>query len=62
MHGALSAAAQSHPAMKEWNQRLESTAAKDREEEVLFDRELFYAMQSRDRLATMIQNMANLFV
>lgn len=54
MHGALSAAAMTHAGLKEWSQRLELTIQQDREEEVLFDRELFYAMQTRERLTTLI--------
>jgi hypothetical protein len=61
MHGALSAAAADHPALKEWSARLEMTIQMDREETVLFDRELFYAMQSRDRLTGMITEAAARF-
>jgi hypothetical protein len=61
LHGALSAAAVDHPAMKEWSDRMESTIRLDREELALFDRELFYAMQSRARLAGMITQAAGFF-
>jgi hypothetical protein len=61
MHGALSAAATDHPALKEWSERLETTIQMDREETVLFDRELFYAMQSRERLTGMITEAASRF-
>jgi hypothetical protein len=55
MHGALAAVSVDHPALAEWSARLDFTAKKQREEQVLFDRELFYAMQTRDRLSAMIQ-------
>ena len=54
LHGALSAAAVDHPALREWSDRLAATRAAERDEQVLFDRELFYAVQTRDRLADVI--------
>jgi hypothetical protein len=59
MHGALSAAAQNHPALAEWSARFELTQQKEREELVIFDRELFYAMQTRERLMAMIEATNN---
>jgi hypothetical protein len=57
MHGALSAAAIDHPVLKEFSDRYESSVLKQRDEAVLFDRELFYAMQTQPRLAGMIDQM-----
>ncbi len=54
LHGALSAAAVDHPDLKAWADRYADTLRAEREEKVLFDRELFYALQTRDRLARMI--------
>jgi hypothetical protein len=61
MHGALSAAAAHHPALKEWSDRWELTQKQEREELVIFDRELFYAMQTRDRLTGLIDQLNNHF-
>jgi hypothetical protein len=61
MHGALAAAASNNPAIKEWSDRFELTQQQEREELVLFDRELFYAMQTRDRLENLIQSTNNQF-
>jgi hypothetical protein len=51
----LSAAAVENPKLREWEQRYRETEQRDREDEVIFDRELFYAMQTRERLAGMIE-------
>jgi hypothetical protein len=40
--------------LRRWEQRLRESEAREQEEDVLFDRELFYAVQSRERLAMMI--------
>jgi hypothetical protein len=55
LHAALSAAALDHPALKAWAQRYEATQRAEREEQVLFDRELFYAVQTRERLGGMVE-------
>jgi hypothetical protein len=57
MHGALSAAAGNHAGLREWEQRYEQSILQSREESVLFDRELFYAMQSKERLMGMIERV-----
>ncbi len=54
MHGALSAATIDHPKIAEWEQRYRDAEQRDREDSVIFDRELFYAIQSRERLSAMI--------
>ncbi len=54
LHGALSAAAADHPALREWADRYAATQLAERDEKVLFDRELFYAIQTRERLADMV--------
>ena len=55
MHGALSAAAIDHPLLKEWSARFETSQLQARDETVIFDRELFYAMQSEARLLGLIE-------
>ena len=49
MHGRLAAAA-AHPALRRWEQELADATAREQEEKDLFDRELFYAIQPRERL------------
>jgi hypothetical protein len=61
MHGALAAAAAGHPAIMEWTDRYELTQRQEREELVLFDRELFYAMQTKQRLSDLIQSTRDQF-
>jgi hypothetical protein len=61
MHSALSAVATDHPALLEWKSRLQVSQLQEKQEKVLFDRELFYAMQSRDRLMGMIEHFARQF-
>ncbi len=61
MHSALSAAATENPLLVEWASRYEAARRLEKQEQVLFDRELFYAMQSRDRLEGMIRAFAEQF-
>ena len=53
MHGRLAAAAR-HPDILRWQQERDAAEARDREDRVIFDRELFYAFQSEQRLVDMI--------
>jgi hypothetical protein len=53
MHTKLAAASR-HPQIVQWEQRRDAAEARELEERVVFDRELFYAMQPRDRLVAMI--------
>ena len=62
MHGALSAAAIDHPALAEFSSRLRSSVAQQRDETVLFDRELFFAMQTEQRLSDLYQQVRAMFV
>jgi hypothetical protein len=61
MHAAISAAALDNLALKEFAARLDNSVLRLREEKVLFDRELFYAMQSVERLQHLIDQMAGMF-
>ena len=54
MHRRLGAAAD-HPALRQWEERLAEAERRDREEKGLFDRELFYALQPRERLERLIR-------
>jgi hypothetical protein len=54
MHDKLSSA-WARPPVKDWEQQLRIAEARVVEERVLFDRELFYAMQPRERLTALIE-------
>jgi hypothetical protein len=55
MHGKLNAAMASRPPeLLRWERHREEAEAREQEERVIFDRELFYAMQPEERLANMI--------
>lgn len=54
MHGKLAAASR-HPDILRWERDRDAAEAREREERVVFDRELFYAIQPEDRLAGMIE-------
>ena len=53
MHHRLARAA-NYPAILEWEQQLAEAERRELEEKDLFDRELFYAIQSRERLEGLI--------
>jgi hypothetical protein len=56
LHGRLAAvAASGHPELVRWEHRRAEAEAREQEERVVFDRELFYAIQPADRLSTMIE-------
>lgn len=54
MHHELRAAAKTSPLITKWQERVEQTRQRESEEDVLFDRELFYAIQPRERLESLI--------
>jgi len=53
MHDELSSA-WALPQVRSWEERFRDAEARAQEEKVLFDRELFYAIQSRERLTALI--------
>lgn len=55
MHRELSAAALASPKLERWRQRLYEVQAQVQEDQQRFDRELFYALQPRDRLEGVIE-------
>ncbi len=61
MHKAIHAAARAHPSMVNWQHRMESAIQRSAEDEVMFDRELFYALQPRSRLSMMIAHYQRSF-
>jgi hypothetical protein len=61
LHEELDSAAKSHPTIARWQERLEATQWREKQEQMYFDRELFYAMQSKERLEQMIARYRAVF-
>ena len=61
MHRELASAATNHPAVRRWEHELRDAQARETEEAAIFDRELFYCLQPRERLAQMIERFAARF-
>src|SRR5262249_44559083 len=55
MHRELATAASASRALIQWNDELRQTRQREKQEQSLFDREQFYAMQTRPRLIEMIE-------
>jgi hypothetical protein len=60
MHSRLAAAAD-HPDLRRWEHDLAEATAREQEEKELFDRELFYAIQPRERLEGLVAQYRSLF-
>jgi hypothetical protein len=54
MHGRLAETVQIHPSIGEWQQRMNLAIRQSASEQGMFDRELFYAIQPKDRLEGLI--------
>ncbi len=61
MHTALRNAGVTNPAIQRWETHLREAESQHREEQSLFDRELFFAIQPRERLEGMIGKYTSLF-
>jgi hypothetical protein len=61
MHRELAAARQTHPAVAKWERHLRESERADAEDAPLFDRELFYAVQPRERLEALINSYRTRF-
>jgi hypothetical protein len=61
LHDQLDTALATDPRIPRWQQRLADTQRQAREDQVLFNRELFYAIQPRARLEAMIARYAQAF-
>jgi hypothetical protein len=61
MHNRLATAIQAHPAIHNWEERLDEATRIGIQEGPLFDREFFYAIQPRDRLSAVIEQYQSLF-
>jgi hypothetical protein len=47
--------------LQDWEVRREQAVVRDREDEIIFDRELFYALQPRERLGKMVESYRGQF-
>ena len=54
MHQKL-ASESNGPSARQWEQKLRDAEQESHRQSALFDRELFFAIQPRDRLSTMIE-------
>ncbi|GIW78111.1 MAG: hypothetical protein KatS3mg104_3174 [Phycisphaerae bacterium] len=54
MHRAIESSNQTFVALEEWKSRFQKALVSREQEEVIFDRELFYGLQSQNRLTSMI--------
>ena len=61
LHRARRSAIEQSEEIKRWEQSLRDAELQLQREEVIFDRELFYAVQSRERLGMMIDNYRDAF-
>jgi hypothetical protein len=61
MHRARKEALKRDSRLKQWEQRLREAEARDLEDQQLFDRELFYAIQPRERLERTIEEYGDQF-
>jgi hypothetical protein len=61
MHQELTQAALQNPELERWEQHLRETEQRSIEEQTLFDRELFFAVQPRERLLEIISKYTSQF-
>jgi hypothetical protein len=61
LQAELRAAAAIDPAVQKWERQMSEAAVQLQEEKTLFDRELFYAIQPRDRLEGLIEHYREAF-
>ena len=60
--GTLAAATATHPSIQAWQERLAQTAEEEARDRDLFDRELFYGLQSPERLNGLIGRYRRAFM
>jgi hypothetical protein len=58
MHNRLAEAVQIHPGVRTWQQRMDEAVRQSAHDRAIFDRELFYAIQPRQRLVGLIDKYA----
>ena len=61
MHERLDSAELSSPQIQRWRQRWQQTVEQANEDKVLFNRELFFAVQPRERLVSLIERYRQQF-
>lgn len=61
MRALLNKAAQTDAALKQWESNYQSALTQSRDDRQIFDRELFYALQPRERLMHLIQQYKSRF-
>jgi hypothetical protein len=61
MHRELKAAMLDHPQVRAWEQRLRDAREHEAEEATVFDRELFYGLQPKQRLLNMVDEYDDAF-
>jgi len=61
MHSRLAQAMQIHPSIKTWRQSMSEAMQRSADEQRMFDRDLFYAIQPRERLTRLIEQYAGKF-
>ncbi len=61
MHTRLAQAVQIHPSIQTWRQTMNEAMERSVAEQRVFDRELFYAIQPRERLTGLIEQYAAKF-
>jgi len=54
MHDRLAATVQIHPSINDWKRRMTQAQRQSADEQGMFDRELFYAIQPKNRLQALI--------
>jgi len=61
MHSRRAEVVQVHPSIRTWQQRMDDAVRQNADERGMFDRELFYAIQPRQRLEGLIEKYAAAF-
>ena len=61
MHSRLAEIVQVHPSIGKWQQRMADVARRSSDEAGMFDRELFYAIQPRERLVGLMEKYREAF-
>jgi hypothetical protein len=61
MHALINAKAATHPSVVSWQERVNEANREELDDSPLFDREFFYAIQPKERLAGVIDRYSGLF-
>jgi len=55
MHGRLETAVLDHPKIRQWQERFELAKRQNELEKTVFDRELFFGIQPKERLQDLLE-------